>query len=235
MSTESFQLMRWVKLARKKGIPYFEPPVSLDPVPLESIKCPKHPMLKLTPIDATREVEKKKFGSYWNDCFHWDLVSKRVIEVKMQIEDRCASSRKIFHIWQDSLKSDVGNLLRVEWDTIIAGNLEISRKKDKIYDLEMTMLVYYNEEIPPKEKIRRWTMLDPEVVGRMLPILDLQRKVPWPQAWHDGENHYTQEEWDSVVENFPKALTAIQRAPEICLERRRLAAPTFWLQKKEPF
>jgi hypothetical protein len=37
MSTESFQLMRWVKLARKKGIPYFQPPVLLEPIPIESI------------------------------------------------------------------------------------------------------------------------------------------------------------------------------------------------------
>jgi hypothetical protein len=35
------------------------------------------------------------------------------------------------------------------------------------------------------------------------------------------------------VENFPKAMLAIQRIPEICLQRRKLAAPAFWLQQKE--
>jgi hypothetical protein len=57
---------------------------------------------------------------------------------------------------------------------------------------------------------------------------------PWPQSWHlDDDVLFTQEEWDSAVEDFPKAMAAIQRIPEICLEGRRLAAPTFWLQQKE--
>jgi hypothetical protein len=111
MSTESFQLMRWVKLARKKGIPYFEPPVLLEPTPIESIKYTKKSMYRaILPIETTRQLEKSKaieFGRYWRDSFQWDLVSKQVAEVKMRIEDRYASARKKSRIWQDALKSDI--------------------------------------------------------------------------------------------------------------------------------
>jgi hypothetical protein len=64
--------MRWVKLARMKGIPYFEPRLSLDPIPVVSISCPKIPLLKLAPLDMSREVEKRKFGKYWAESFHWE-------------------------------------------------------------------------------------------------------------------------------------------------------------------
>jgi hypothetical protein len=98
MSTESFQLMRWVKLARQKGIPYFDPPVSLEPALIAFIRYMKQPMRELTPVINPSDIEKKRFGKYWDDSFHWDLVSKRVAEVKMPVEDRYAPSRKKFQI-----------------------------------------------------------------------------------------------------------------------------------------
>jgi hypothetical protein len=195
------------------------------------------------------QVEKEKFGRYWRDSFHWDLVSKQVVEVKMRIEDRYANSRKKFRIWQDALKSDIGHILRasigkdmedfirwaqrVEWDNIIVENLEASRKQDQYYDTKMAWLVYYNDEIDGEEMGRRWDTLDRNMADRVIDYGNMLMDYPWPQSWHDGEIQYTQEEWDSAVENFPKALAAIQRIPAICLERRRLEAPTFWRQQKE--
>jgi hypothetical protein len=115
---------------------------------------------------------------------------------------------------------------RVEWDHIIVANLESSRRKDKNYDVKMTALVYYDEEIDEEERERRWATLDKKITYRMVDILNLQLDIPWPEAWHNGEILYTKDEWDPAVENFPKAMAAIQRVPEICLERRRLAFPS---------
>jgi hypothetical protein len=39
MNSEEFKKMRWVKLARKKGIPYFEDLPTLDPTPTLAIEC----------------------------------------------------------------------------------------------------------------------------------------------------------------------------------------------------
>jgi hypothetical protein len=122
---------------------------------------------------------------------------------------------------------------RVEWDDIIVANLETSRKKDKVYDAKMAFLVYYNHEIDIKEKERRLNSLMLNVANNVVRMAQDVERIPWPQSWHDGEILDTQEEWDSVVENFPKARAAIQRVPEICLERRRLAFPSFWAQKRE--
>jgi hypothetical protein len=95
-------------------------------------------------------------------------ISKRVVEVKMRIEDRYANSREKFHIWQEALKSDIRHILqvsigkdmedfirwaqKVEWDNIIVENLETSRKKDRQYDAKMAWLVYYNDETDEEER-----------------------------------------------------------------------------------
>jgi hypothetical protein len=50
MATENFKLKRWVKRARKKGIRYFEPPVNLEPSPIESINCAVMPLRALAPM-----------------------------------------------------------------------------------------------------------------------------------------------------------------------------------------
>jgi hypothetical protein len=67
-------------------------------------------MPDLTPIDpiaAARGAEKKKFGKCWDDSFQWDLVSKRVAEVRMQIEDPMTNSSKKIQAWR--LAGEVGS------------------------------------------------------------------------------------------------------------------------------
>jgi hypothetical protein len=290
-----------------KDIPYFEPPVSLEPLPMESINCPVQPMLTLEPMTNPIEAEIKRFGKYWDDNFHWDLVSRQVAEVSMQMEDPTANStrkleiwkeaqeleiknilqdrigdemeelirktqsgeldntvaevkrkiddpyapsRKEFQIWQEALKSDIGEILqerigddvkrfirwaqRVEWDNIIVANLEESRKKDKVYDAKMAFLTHYNEEIDIEEKIRRLNTLMPNVAKNAIYTALAIDATKWPQSWHlDDKNLLTDEEWDSEVENFPKAMEAIQGIPEIHLHRRKLAAPAYWTQQRE--
>jgi hypothetical protein len=125
------------------------------------------------------------------------------------------------------LKSDIGNILRerigkdmedlirwaqrVEWDNIIVANLEKTRKKDQVYDAKMAFLVYYNEEIDEEERERRWDTLDRDAADRVIDAGNILLDTPWPDSWHDGDIHYTQEEWDSTVENFPKARAAIHQ------------------------
>jgi hypothetical protein len=40
MTSEQFKLITWVKLAREKGIPYFDPVLPLEPVQSETIDHP---------------------------------------------------------------------------------------------------------------------------------------------------------------------------------------------------
>jgi hypothetical protein len=102
------------------------------------------------------------------------------------------------------------------------------------------MMTWYNPELPFEEKNRRLNTLTEEVVDRTIAYLRWLRQVPWPQSWHiDKEvNHFndaklTDEEWDSLVENRPVALDAIQKIPELHLQRRCLMAPEFWRQQRE--
>jgi hypothetical protein len=122
---------------------------------------------------------------------------------------------------------------RVGWDEIIVMGLEASRKEDQKYDAKMALLVYYNDEIDEEERETRWNTLDREIADRVIELGNILMDIPWPDSWHNGEDHYTLEEWNSTVENFPKALIAIQRIPELHRERRRSAFPTFWAQRKE--
>jgi hypothetical protein len=194
---------------------------------------------------------KKAFGlgRNWRESFHWDLVSRRVAEVKMQIEDKHASSRKKFRIWQGALKSDIGNIVRAgigeemeewirwaqreEWEKIIVANLETSRKKDKVYDAKMAFLVYYNGEIDLDEKVRRLNTLMLNVANNVVLVAQVLASIPWPQAWHNGEDIFTHEERGSVANNFPIAKAAIQRVSEIWLNRRRQAFPAFGHSRKK--
>jgi hypothetical protein len=146
------------------------------------------------------------------------------------------------------LKSDIGDILqerigedmegsirwaqRVEWDNLIVKELDARRKKDQYHDSKLAWLVYYNDEIDEEERERRWDTLNKDIANRVIDHGNLLAEYPWPQSWHDGKDLYTQEEWDSTVENFPKALAAIQEIPKLHLEKRRLAAPTFFAPTK---
>jgi hypothetical protein len=112
LSKEDHRLIKWVKLARMKGIPYFEPPVDLEALPVESIEYPVIPLLTLTPMVNPIEAEIKKFGKYWEDNFHWDLVSRGVAEVRMKIEDCQTPSWEKLRIWREALGSQLGGTIQ---------------------------------------------------------------------------------------------------------------------------
>jgi hypothetical protein len=70
MNTPGFKLMRWVKLTRKKGIPYFEDPPILEAIPIHSIDYKPLPMLIHPPKDMFMQ------GKIWTDDLQWDLASR---------------------------------------------------------------------------------------------------------------------------------------------------------------
>jgi hypothetical protein len=140
-----------VKLARKKGIPYFEPPIDLNSVPLEVIECPVIPLLTLKPMANPMEAEIKRFGKYWDDNFQWDLVSKRVAEVRMSIEDPKKNSSQKTQYWKTIMNTEFKSIVqhrigkemvalvrqqqRVEWDRRIVSFLQQRRARDNDDDL----------------------------------------------------------------------------------------------------
>jgi hypothetical protein len=250
MSTENFKLIRWVKLARKKGVPYFDPPVKLDPGPIESINCPVIPLSVLRPKADPNEVEKMRFGKYWDESFTWDLVSKKIAEVRMFIEDPRSNSSQKTQFWKKIMESEfksivqqrigkemvalVRQLQRVEWNRIIIPTLRSQRAKDKAHDCKLTIMTWYNPELPAEEKNRRLNTLDPETVYRTVDYLRILKNVPWPQSCHyDDDFGMTNEEWDSAFGNFSRNQRTIQKVPELHLHRRRLMAPEFWHQQRE--
>jgi hypothetical protein len=114
------------------------------------------------------------------------------------------NSRKKFQIWQDALKSDIGNILRArigedmedfirwaqraEWNGIIVANLEASRKKDQYYDAKMAWLVYHSDEIDEEEiddakmawlVYHRWATLNRDVADRVIDHGNLLMDYPW--------------------------------------------------------
>jgi uncharacterized protein (UPF0335 family) len=95
------------------------------------------------------------------------LVSKEVELVRMDIVDPMTNARKKTQLWrkaqesrlsgiiQERIGEEVEDLIRwahsYEWDMMIVKNLEALRKKDKVFDAKMAMLVYYNEDIEEEE------------------------------------------------------------------------------------
>jgi hypothetical protein len=80
MNTDEFKKMKWVKLARKKGIPCFEVPPSLTPTPLESIEVPKAAWVntrRMLPVQRF-QTEKEQLGSLWKEEYEWNLVEREV-------------------------------------------------------------------------------------------------------------------------------------------------------------
>jgi hypothetical protein len=125
----------------------------------------------VNPIDA----EIRRFGKYWEDSFHWDLVSRGVAETRMKIEDDQAPSWEKRRIWQEALNSQLGGIIqdrigeemeefirqtqRDEWDNTILKGLATARRQDKHYDAKLVLLTFYNDELDQDEKDRRRTSL----------------------------------------------------------------------------
>jgi hypothetical protein len=83
LSSHKHHRLKQAKLAEMIDTPLVDPPVSLEPIPIESISCPVVPLLEPPPRVDPLEEERKRFGKYWDESFQWDLISKRVAEVKM--------------------------------------------------------------------------------------------------------------------------------------------------------
>jgi hypothetical protein len=89
MDCKELKRMIWVKLARKKGIPYFEEPLILEAWPTESIENTPPQLLHLPnkPIRTEDRRSMLPIGARWKDSFHWDMVSKEVELVSADMMD----------------------------------------------------------------------------------------------------------------------------------------------------
>jgi hypothetical protein len=202
------------------------------------------PLLVWASMERPGVSDKRRFGAYWDDNFQWDLVSRGVAEVRMQIEDCRVPAREKLRIWKEALKSQLGNIIqdrigeemeelirqtqRVEWDKIIVANLETLKRKDRLYEAKMAFLVAYNDDLDEEEKIRRLKALSLTVANNVWNQYLFDIRVPRQTFWHfDDDYGLTNEEWDSAFGNFLKNQEAIRRIPEMHFQRRRLMAPNF--------
>jgi hypothetical protein len=108
MSTEEFKKMRWVKLARKKGIPYFEEPATLQPTPTLSIECEPTKTISTSPdkfFDKKLSEDRAWLGKEWKEEYTWDLVSREVALVWNDVRSYEKSvSRKVQMVWKKGLE-----------------------------------------------------------------------------------------------------------------------------------
>jgi hypothetical protein len=179
MDSEESKRMRWVKSARKKGIPYFEEPAQLKAFPILSIKSTPIGTLE-HPSDERREKDEKlieSFGSRWKDSFQWDQVSREVEQARSRVMARDLNPRERTLIWREVLESELAGMIQErtgskverlirwahqeEWKKVIVKNLAESRKRDQNYDFKLATLVYYDEEIDEEKRERRWGTLYP--------------------------------------------------------------------------
>jgi hypothetical protein len=152
---------------------------------------------------------------------------------------REAQELEIKNILQDRIDTEMEELIRKaqrdEWDNIIAAKLESSRKTDQYYDIKLAWLVYCNDEIGEEEWERRWDTIDSDAATRVIEDGNWTADCLWPQSLHpdNDEVPFAQEELDTIIKNFPRAVDAIKKAPDFCLQRRRLEAPDFWRVQRE--
>jgi hypothetical protein len=156
---------------------------------------------------------------------------------KMKIWDKALES-DLAGIIQDRIGEEMDDLIRLshryEWDLVIVKNLESLRKKDRVFDAKMAMLIYYNEDIDEEETLRRWGTLNPIVVNNVINLCNKWAHTPWPESWHFGKKvRFTQEMWDSIDVNWERAEEPIKDIPKRHLERRRLEAPIYWKQLRD--
>jgi hypothetical protein len=137
MSTDEFKKMKWAKLARKKGIPYFDPPVSLEPSPIAEIKAEPMKLMSgqfsgqsstnsvsepqvtstssfrfVTSQESPLERDKRFIGRDWKEDYTWDLVSREVALTWSNIKRFGGDDpRKAQVIWFKALKEGNKNIL----------------------------------------------------------------------------------------------------------------------------
>jgi hypothetical protein len=246
--------MRWVKLARKKGIPYFEPPTSLEPVPLEEIKCERMvptPLLSKQWEDPEMKKDRRLLASEWEESYTWDYTMRKVAVSWSSVrkEGGC-NPRMLKKSWLQATKEEVtGQRLKElhgqefktiiklaherEWDVFIKYRDSL-RKGDGSFDARMAALIYYNNDIEWKEKQRRSFTLHMPTVEKVVSHCTALAQAPKPEGWHRLKDAvFTEEMHESITavwENIPDDLWFF---PETHLEKRRQAFGPFWRQQRE--
>jgi hypothetical protein len=188
MNSDEFKKMRWVKLARKKGIPYFDEPSTLSPFPIESIDSTPMKMVEIgKQLDNPQRTKDQTLLMWdWKEEYAWDLVSREVALARRFIQG-CGGTdpRKAKEAWRrllgtgtrSTLQTEMGKEVRSliarlheqEWNRLMR-DIQQHRRRDRYFDCKMAKLVFYNHDISGKEMERRWAMLDQGVVLRTLGI-----------------------------------------------------------------
>jgi hypothetical protein len=118
------------------------------------------------------------------------------------LRDGGPDPRKIREIWRKALhdgnstilkerlgkdvKSVISCMHQREWNPTIVKDLQAHRRRDKVFDCKMAMLVYYNKDIGEEEMQRRWRTLDMAVVWKAVEYCNALATAPKPEGWHKG-------------------------------------------------
>jgi hypothetical protein len=217
--------MRWVKLARKKGIPYFEDLPTLEPNLLPAIECEQLQLITIDSVPFEEEQlvkDREALGKdYWREEFTWNLEAWEVALAQSRVfKGAGPDPRKMQKLWQEELRKGNSSLLRGrlgktikdctdflhkrEWD-ILMKDLEKNRKHNRAYgsamayDSMLASLGYYNEDTSEEEMKRRWGMLNLSVVEKTVEQCNAWALAPRPESWHKVKKiAFTEEMWDSV-------------------------------------
>jgi hypothetical protein len=134
--------------------------------------------------------------------------------------------KELAPIIADRIADEVGKHIcetfRKEWDREIIQNLDRNRKalRPYEYDARLAALVYDNSYIAREEKRRRWDMLDQRIGYLMVDQCDAIKAAPNPEGWHMRDTpKFTEEMWNSVEENWDRAVEAIEDILTRHLER----------------
>jgi hypothetical protein len=251
MESEEFKKMRWVKLARKKGIPYFDDLPTLDPVPIESIECKPVKMCQLN-SDPWEDPDIRKdrllLAKEWDESYVWDYSTRKVAVSWYSIRKNGGiNPRLLKQVWNDAICEEItGPLLneikgdavdkmivwghRQEWDSCIVGNLQKFRRGDRAFDYSVACLVYHNTEITRKERERRFDTLDQLAVDMAIRDCNAWRAAPKQEGWHRRREPkaLTDEMWHSICDNWWDKVEALQDIRAIHLEKRRQAFQPFY-------
>jgi hypothetical protein len=233
--------------------PIFEVPPLLQAVPTQSIKAPP---LELKVLQQQRKIDKEleddKFfiGPEWKDDFTWDLVSRKVESTRGRILRFSIKPWMKSRVWREVLQTNWGGILREkygeeieahirlshqqEWDRWVRQKLSSTRRCNRNADIELALLIYYNEDIETEERARRWEMLRWEIVEPYLKACISLDQAPKPLTWHFGDNpRLSRRMWRSIDENRDKAWEVLDDFPERHAQRIKDEAPGYWKARRE--
>jgi hypothetical protein len=142
--------------------------ISCDPVPLVHLQCEpwEDPDVKADRLLLSTLNE-------WCEEYTWNYTARKVAVSWLEFRKEGGYNPRLLRtLWKSVVKEEtIGPILRetygnsvkeiirnshsVEWNLEILKNLTKLRMKDAMFDYKMACLVYYNEEIPRKERDRR--------------------------------------------------------------------------------